>query len=244
MASPTPSASPEAFSPIQPVREGYKFADGQTLVYQVEWRVFNAGTASLHIEQAGEQQRVTMDATTSGSIASVFHVRDHIESLFDPSSFCSANVRKQTEEGFRRVNLSVQFDYARHKSVLNQVNLKKHETRHEEHDIPDCVVDVVSSFYYVGSQKLEVGKSFSFPLNDGGKTQNVKITVEKREQVKVPAGTFDAFRVHPDAEDGTLHKKGRAVVWFSDDARHIPVQIEAKSFLGTVTIKLLRIEQK
>jgi hypothetical protein len=240
----SPAVSSETLAHVQPPVEGYHFPNGQTLIYQVEWRVFNAGTASLRMEQAGQEQRVVMTADTSGSIAAVFHLRDRIESFVNPTDFCSLNLSKQTEEGFRRNSMTLQFDYARHKSVLDQVNLKKHETRHEEHDIPDCVVDVVSSFYYVASQKLEPGVTFLFPLNDGGKTQNVKIHVEKREKLKVPAGSFDTIRIYPEAEDGTLHKKGKAMVWFSDDARHIPVQMEAKSFLGTVSIKLLRIEQK
>ncbi len=236
------AATPE--SRVQPPREDYRFPNGQTLVYQVQWRLFDAGIATLRMEQAGPEERVVMTADSMGTIAMVFHVRDRMESFLDPKNFCSFNVSKQTEEGFRRVNLTLQFDYARHKSVLDESNLKKNTKKHEEHDIPDCVADVLSGLYYVGSQPLEPGKTFLFPINDGGKTQNVKITVERREDIKVPAGNFAAMRVRPEAEEGPLTKKGKALVWFSDDARHIPVQMEAKLFWGTLTLKLLRIEQK
>lgn len=243
-ASPDPAVTVTALSRVQPPMEGYRLPTGQTLVYQVEWRVFNAGTASLRMEAAGREQRLVMSADTDGSVAAVFPVHDRIESFFNPNNFCSLNLSKETEEGFRHTTETVRFDYAKRHSVLDRVNLKKHDTRHEEHDIPNCVVDVLSALYYIGSQTLTPGGSFVFPINDGGKTQNVKITVEKREQIKVPAGTYDTVRVRPEAEDGPLNKKGRALVWFSDDAQHIPVQMEARLFWGTLTLRLLRIEQK
>jgi hypothetical protein len=142
------------------------------------------------------------------------------------------------------VNADIKFDYQRGKAVLDQKNLKKNDSRHAENDIPGCVTDVISAIYYAGSLPLQVGKTYSFPINDGGKTETVDLHVEAKEQVKTPAGTFNAIRVQPEAPQSLLKNKGRIWVWYSDDANRVPVQMKGKMFWGTITFKLLRIEKK
>ncbi len=71
----------------------------------------------------------------------------------------------------------------------------------------------------------------------------VKAVVEKREQVKVPAGTFQAVLVTAEATSGSLQSKGKVWVWYSDDANHTPVQMRAKLGWGTLLFRLQRIEK-
>ena len=226
------------------VRVGYRFPDHQTWTYDVEWRVFNAGTATLRMDAADGQQRVIGTADSIGAIALLYHVHDRFESFIDPKTYCSLTIAKQTEEGLRRVNTNIRFDYADHKSVLDEKNLKKNQSKREEHDIPSCVTDVLSAIYYVGALPLASDASYRFPLNDGGKTANVTVNVEAKEQVTVPAGTFHAIRVQPQSDVGTLKDKGKIWVWYSDDDRRIPVQVRARMFWGTLTLRLSRIEAK
>jgi len=131
---------------------------GQTYVYAGEWRIFSAGIATLRLEQAGQETRIVGAADAAGTISLLYHVHDRLESFFDSATFCSRSISRNTEEGFRRVNTNVTFDYPRGKSVLDQKNLKKQETKHEEHDIPNCVTDLLSGVYYVASLPLQQGK--------------------------------------------------------------------------------------
>lgn len=225
-------------------RPGYQYPIGKTYVYSAQWRIFDAGIATLRMEQAGQENRVVATADGTGAVAVLYHVQDRLESFFDPSTFCSHNVFRHIEEGFRRVEGNVVFDYQHGKAVLDQKNLKKKETRHEEHDIPMCVTDVLSGIYYVASLPLEPGRAFSFPLNDGGRTVDVDVHVEAREQIKTPAGAFSALRVQPEAASGVLKDKGKIWIWYSDDAAHIPVQMRARMYWGTLTFMLQRIDSK
>jgi len=43
-------------------------------------------------------------------------------------------------------------------------NIRKKESKHEEHDIPGCVTDMLSSIYYVASLPLLPAKTYSFPI--------------------------------------------------------------------------------
>lgn len=225
-------------------RAEYQFPVGQTYVYSGEWRVFNAGIATLRLEKAGQKNRIVATADAAGTVSMLYHVQDRLESFFEPSSFCSHNTSRHIEEGFRRVESNITFDYQRGKAVLDQKNIKKKETKHEEHDIPGCVTDMLSSIYYVASLPLLSGRTYSFPINDGGATVTVMVHVEAREQIKTPAGIFNAIRVQPETSSPVLRDKGKIWVWFSDDAARVPIQMRARLSWGTLTFSLLRIEQK
>ena len=236
--------APATFPALPRSDPNYHLPVGQTWVYGAEWRVFNAGIGTLHVEQSGQEQHVVGLADASGAVALLYHVHDRFDSYFNPTDFCSRTLSKKIEEGLRRVNADIKFDYQRGKAVLDQKNLKKNDSKHAENDIPGCVTDVISAIYYAGSLPLQVGKTYSFPLNDGGKTETVDLHVEAKEEVKTPAGTFNAIRVQPEAPQSLLKNKGRIWIWYSDDANRIPVQMKGKMFWGTITFKLQRIEKK
>ena len=105
-----------------------------------------------------------------------------LETFFDSSTFCAHNTSRHVEEGFRRAETNISFDYQRGKAVLDHKNIKKKESKHEEHDIPSCVTDMLSSVYYIASLPLLLEKTYNFPINDGGTTQTVLVHVEARER--------------------------------------------------------------
>ncbi len=250
-AAPTPApASPAAEKSVMTApslikpRPEYQFPVGQTYVYGAEWRIFNAGIATLRLEKAGQENRVIGTANASGTVALLYHVHDRFESFFDASTFCSLNTSRHVEEGFRRVENTITFDYQRGKVVLDQKNIRKKESKHEEHEIPNCVTDMLSAVYYTASLPLQPGGMYSFPLSDGGAALTINVRVEAREQVKTPAGTFNAIRVQPETASGLLKDKGKIWIWYSDDAARVPVQMRARMSWGTLTFMLLRIEKK
>lgn len=222
----------------------HPFPLGQTLIYSGVWRIFDAGTATVHMEQAGAGMRVVGTANATSAVALLYHVHDHYESLFDQRTFCSQTTSRRIEEGFRRGETNITFDYARGKSVLEQKNLKKNETKIAEHNIPNCVTDVLSGIFYAASLPLQTGQVYSFPLNDGGDTLYVNVHVEAREQIKTPAGTFNTIRVQPETSSGLLKEKGKIWIWYSDDAARIPVQARVHLYWGMLTFTLQRIDKR
>ncbi len=244
-ATVTRVAGPSISAPtVSKPRPEFVFPVGQTYVYGGQWRIFNAGTASLRMEKAGQENRIVASADAAGTVALLYHVQDRLESFFDPGSFCSRNTSRHVEEGFRRVDTNITFDYAHRKAVFDQKNLKKNETKHEVHEIPNCVTDMLSAIYYVASLPLEPGRTFSFPLNDGGESVDVNLHVEAREQIKTPAGTFNTVRTQPEAAKGLVRDKGKLWIWYTDDAAHVPVQMRARMSWGTLTFQLQRIDKK
>jgi hypothetical protein len=239
---PTISAAPSAR--IVPPPQNYTFPDGQTYVYGVEWHLFNAGTARVALGFEGGQQQVTAVADSAGVVNALYKVHDRFDAFFDPRTFCSLRVSKHSEEGSHSRQTELHFDYPRKKSVLDEKNLKTSEQKHVENDLPACVTDVVSGFYYLASLPLQPGNTNTFPINDGGKTTEVTARVEAREQIKETAGTFQTVRVRADAISGALQGKGTVWVWFTDDANHTPVQMRSKLGWGTLLFRLQRIEKQ
>jgi hypothetical protein len=244
--SSTLNAASQTISAPAIVKPGasYAFPVGQTLVYNGVWRIFDAGTATLHIEPAGTNMRVVGTADAAGTVSLLYHVHDRYESLFDPGTFCSLSTSRRIEEGFRRGETNIALDYARGKSILEQKNLKKNEVKRAEHNIPSCVTDVLTGIFYTGSQPLQPGKVYSFPLNDGGETLYVNAHAEAREQIKAPAGTFNTVRVQVESSSGPLKEKGKFWIWYSDDAARIPVQARVHLAWGMLTFTLQRIDKK
>ena len=214
----------------------------ETYTYDAEWRIWTAGKVTLGVSREGTEQRVTATAESQGVVSMLYPVHDKFQALYDPKTFCSVSLRKHSEEGFHKRDTLISYNYPRKKGVLDETNLKTNEAKHVENDIPGCVTDVISGLMYLRSLPLIPGTTYTFPLNDGGKTVEVSTKVEAKETIKVPAGTFQTIRVSPENATGTEKSKGKIWIWYTDDARRIPVQMRGKMFWGTLTMKLEKIE--
>ncbi len=228
---------------ILPPSKSYRFPIHQAYFYNADWHLMNAGTAKLTMEVSPHGEHAVVAADTSGFVNLLFAVHDQFRTTINPRNFCSLDLSKRTQEGSRRRATEVHFDYAQGKSQLQEKDLRTGAVKQVEHPIPACVTDVMSSFYYVGSLSLMPGQSYIFPLNDGGPTGEITATVEEKEQVKTPAGVFSTVRVRAQATAGPMRNKGRVWVWYSDDARRIPVQLKAKVKWGTLNFRLARVEK-
>lgn len=227
-------------SHIVPPPANFSFPE-ETYFYNAEWRIWNAGTVSFGITREGTMQRVVAAAESMGTVSMLYPVHDRFQALYDPKTFCSTSLHKHSEEGLHKRDTLVSYVYSRKKAVLDETNLKTNAAKHEENDIPGCVTDVISGIMYLRTLPLTVGSSYTFPVNDGGKTVTVTAKVEAHETIKVPAGTYQTIRVAPESADSSK-VKGKAWIWYTDDARRIPVQMRGKMFWGTLDLKLTRID--
>jgi len=220
----------------------YRPPEGLLYRYKAEWHLLNAGVVTLRMDRAADgTERVTGTADSVGVVAHLYHVHDIFQSTFDPRTFCSSEIRKHTEEGSRRRDTTIRFDYQAGRTRADELNSNKNQRRHWENPIPPCVLDVLSTVYYAASAPLEPESSFSFPINDGNKTGDLDVNVSGREQVSVEAGTFHTIVVETQPASEIMKNRGKVWVWFADDTR-VPVKIRGKLRWGTVTLTLLSVE--
>jgi hypothetical protein len=229
---------------LQAPAPSYIFPQKQTLSFDVDWRVFTAGTAVFHLEQQGTEQKITATADTVGGTNMLFPVIDKFQAAFDTHTGCSNGFSKQLQEGPRKVNSDLTFNYQAGKQTQFEKNMVKGTSKTLTASIPACVTDSLSAIFYAASQPLVVGQEVRFPLADSMRTVTVVMKVEAKEEIKTPAGTFQTIRVQPTAAEGIVKNRGNIWIWYTDDARHIPVQIRARLFWGTITFHLKSIESK
>ncbi len=240
---PAPAPAQQHLPPL-PAPQAQYLPQHSTLSYAVDWRVFPAGTASFHLEADGNTERITAAGDAIGAVSLLYRVVDRFQSSFDRRTGCSLNFSKQLQEGRRQVNSTLQFQYGAGKQVLDERNLVKGTARHQESPIPSCVSDLMSAIFVAGAQPIEVGRSFSLPVADAMRVVAVTFKAEAREEIKTTAGTFQTIRVEPTADAGVVKNRGNIWIWYSDDARHLPVQMRARLFWGTLTMRLTTVEQK
>jgi hypothetical protein len=223
------------------------FTAGETLTYDLTWQIFPAGTVTATLTRSGQgpqnPYQVTAVAQSRGFVSLLYGVQDEFRSLFDPETGCSERISKKISEGRRRKETEIVFDSARKRAILDEHDLGKpgSPAKHSENEIPPCVEDVVAAFYYVRRQPFRVGEQIRLPINDGSKTSDVRVEVQAREKVETPFGTRQAFRVEPTVFGGLLKRKGRMLIWFSDDEKRLPLRIRAMISVGAITANLKSI---
>lgn len=245
LALPTLHAeAPRVLSPLRAPQFGFSFPLNQTLNYTVDWRVFPAGVVSFHQQAVGNQEHVSVTADTVGAVNLLFRVTDRFQSSFNRETGCSEDFSKQLVEGRRRVNSNMIFNYAQGRAVVTEKNLVSRIDQRKQVPIPPCATDSLSAIFYAASQPMTVGQSFQFPLADATRTVLVTMKVEDHEEIKTPAGTFQTVRVEPTADAGVVKNRGNIWIWYTDDNRHVPVQMRARLFWGTITFRLISVESK
>ena len=226
------------------------FEVGETLTYNVSWKIFDAGIATMTLAekfrfQNEEVYKVTATARSTGILSTLFKVMDIFESHFQAREICSRRLSKSIREGSRQRDSLLVFDPKTRQAKLEEKDLNRPDLppKHSESPIPLCVQDVLSALYIIRTKNLKVGEQFIFPINDGGKTYDVGVEVQAAEEIKTPAGMFQTLRLEPRVFDGLFKNKGRMFLWITNDDEKMPIQLKAKINIGTITAALSKVSK-
>jgi hypothetical protein len=67
------------------------------------------------------------------------------------------------------------------------------------------------------------------------------VQVLKKDRIKLPIGTFDTVIVKPLMQsEGIFNRKGEIYIWLTDDEKHIPVKMQTKVAVGSITATLIQ----
>lgn len=104
-------------------------------------------------------------------------------------------------------------------------------------------LDDAAFFYFLRTLDLEVGKKYTYDRYFKKDINPVTIKVVKKEKMELPDGRkVDCLILNPVVgEDGVFGPKAQAMLWITDDAQKLPVQITSKLPFGKVTLKLEKI---
>jgi hypothetical protein len=218
----------------------------EDLSFVVKWGLVTAGYSNLSIdgismEHGRPAYHIVSEATSGGMVSAFYRVKDHNEAWLDQESIVSLRYEKRIVEGKYQIEETTLIDQPHRHFHLQSFRFDKNLYEQKEGDLPPDTLDVLGSLYYVRLLPLEVGKTYVMDVLSGDKVYPLEVRVTKREKIKVPAGTFDAFRVEPLLRaPGIFIAKGKKLeVWLTADERHVPVRMRSEVFIGHVSAELL-----
>ena len=159
-----------------------------------------------------------------------YKVDDRFESWIDVTNFASLRHKQDINEGSR--DRERVFEIFPERETFIEVGKQEMPSVREP-------LDDGSFLYFIRTVPLEVGQTYEFNRYFRPDRNPVKITVLRREQVKVPAGTFNAIVIRPSIKSkGIFSENGQAEVWLSDDASRIMLQMKSKLSFGSLNLYL------
>jgi len=217
------------------------FPSQETLVYNIQWRLIDAGEARL----TQEPKRSKLHLESSGLVSKLYKLDDNYD-LEMEGDFCAVSTALDAMERTRHRETRVTYDYSKGKaSYVERDLIKNSVTKTAEVDIPPCTRDIIGALYKLRTLKLEPGQSTQLALSDGKKSVSARIEAQQKEEVKTQAGTFNTTRYEALVFGGVLYtRKAQLLIWISDDPRRLPVQIRIRlSFpIGTINLELQKEE--
>jgi hypothetical protein len=213
------------------------FAAGETLDFELTWVGITGGGLRMTIGLLPNDPtkfRLTSVAKSNSSFAFLFSVRDEIQSIVNRDDFSTLRYDKHLNERGRRKDDSTVIDERRRIATRRRPN---HNT--EEIIVPKPVFDPLSLVYHLRMLNLRPGTVERFTVIADGKVYTLEAKVTKRETVDTPAGKFNTVVVEPKMLAGGLFRgEGELTIWYSDDARHLPVRLRSDLKVGSISADL------
>ncbi len=208
------------------------FEAGETLDFDLSWSRISGGAARMTIAPiGGDRLRLTSVGKSGTFFSRFFRVRDEIESIVDRDDFSTIQYHKVLDERGKR------------KDELTVIDERKNMAFRKGKAIPLSrpVFDPLSLIYYIRLLDLTPGRTHEFTIIADGKVYTVRAEVVNRETIATAAGTFETVVVEPrmEAQAGVFRdEQSRLLIWYSDDARHLPVRIRSDVKVGSITASL------
>lgn len=213
------------------------FTVGEKLSFVVQYGGMTAGYATLEIPQVEAQEgrpcfRIEARARTIPLFEAIFTVEDRVVTCLDVDHAFSWHYEKHIHEGGYKADASYILDQRAHRML--------EPAKSKAMDAPPLTQDILSCFYYFRTLTLKPGDRVLIPVTaDDWKSYELSVDVVRREAVTTLAGTFDCLVVVPHmAFKGVFQQTGEVTMWVTDDARHLPVLIKSKIFIGSININL------
>lgn len=214
------------------------FKRGERLEYRVHYMWMDAGTAILTVTQDQKEYygrktyHVVGSGTSEGMFDFFFKVRDKYESYIDEEALVPYDFIRRVDEGGFKIEQDVLFNQLNNKAV----------SRKGTYDVPSCIQDIISAFYYsrcLNYDTLKIGDQSEIVTFLDDEIYPMRVKYLGDEILKTPLGTFHCQKFVPMIQKGRVFKdKEDMTIWLSKDKNHIPIRVQADLLVGAVKIDL------
>lgn len=221
------------------------FRAGEVLEYDIGWSSYvTAGTAIVSVKDkkasyGSTAYYVVAEGRPTPLLSKLYTLFYKADTLIDAYSLLPQRGSLYVEEGKRRRMKTTTFNHpAKQAKYEVQTATRVEKTL----ALPGFTQDALSALYVLRSIPMKPGDKFNMPVTDAGDIYKVQMQVGAAEAVKTPLGTMNALKIVPliTAPKGAPPPRGLAI-WISDDARRLPLRIEAQIAVGKFTVALRKV---
>jgi len=221
----------------------WRFPVGERMEYSVTWGGARIAMSTMMVEAIDtiNGTAVYRAAVETRGGPPFYRIRDRQTSWIRPVPNASLRFdQKLRQGGYRRDRQHIMDEDAGTYTRFDAIDgvYVPHKNDHDV-PIPAGVQDEVSIFYFVRLSPLVVGERYEYERYFMKKGNPVVIEVLRREEIRVPAGTFKTIVVRPIIKgSGMFSEGGEAEIYVTDDQRRIPVRIKTRMSIGSANLYL------
>ena len=218
------------------------FGVGETLTYDVSWSSFLvAGTATVRVVEKkpslnSTAYSIVVEGRPVPLVARLYSLYYKMDTLLDSVTLLSQRGSLYSEEGTGRTLGTTRFDRDARRAFYEW---QQETTEKVDYPIPEGTQDGLAVLYTLRGRGLKTGEQFSVPVADGGSLYTIHVQVGALEPVRTPAGQFSAWNMKVgiiDAQSQPVWKNNE--IWISNDARRLPVKLQAELPVGHFVLTL------
>jgi hypothetical protein len=213
------------------------------LSYDVSWSTYlTAGSATLSVKEwngigGGSVYDLVAEGRPTNLLDKLYHLYYKAESLLHRGTLRSTMATIYSDER------------GRSKLRTTRFNGRTIEFRPlasgpwEKRAAPALAQDPLSAIYVVRSLPLQAGHAFTMPIVDGRDIYHSRWQVAGPETIRTAAGSLPAWRLTPTltSPEGKLLTNYRITMWVSNDARRLPLKLEAGLTVGNFVLTLTKV---
>lgn len=216
------------------------FGVGERMDYRVRLGPLRVGEASVEVEGLETVRghlTYRLDWRLQGGIP-FYRVDDHYTSWMDVRTLASRRFIQDIHQG-RRERL-------RHFEIYPELVRYEWVDQEEELDlISDHPLDEIAFVFFVRTLPLEIGETLTFNKYFREHGNPVTLEVLRREEVEVPAGTFQALVLRPIIKSrGLWDEDSEAEIYVTDDDERVLLKVRSRvPVIGSLTLLLTHHER-
>ena len=230
----------EMFTP--PIKPNTAFKAGEILTYQIRYGFVVGGITTLSLTEAVYKEKPVFHdlavGQTTGMADKIYGVKDIYESWFD----------KETNLPYKQIRNIKEGHYKQYNEVTyNRNNNTVKSKLSGVHNVPERILDLASTFYYirrVDFSKVKEGDVVLVNMYFSDKIFPFRLRYRGKETVKTKFGKIGCLKISPVVEEGRMFKtKDDLTIWFTNDDNCLPVLIRMDiRIVGAVYLKLIKYE--
>ena len=236
---PTATAKP---SPPPRVERQVPFKAGEFLGFDISWSDYlTAANATVTVKDKRSSfgsmaYYLVAEGQPVGLLAAIYSVYYKVDSLLDVYTLLPQRGSVFSQEGRHRRMQVTRFDQAQRRATYEMTTATVYK---RDLHLTSPAHDPLSALYILRTLSMRPGETTTIAVVNDGALFNVKIAVAGRETVDTPLGRQPAWKLIPRVLDSRGKPAGdELTIWISDDARRLPLRIDARLDVGVFRLVL------